>query len=177
MQLEHHFLDKSRLPWTPYYPKKAFSKCNVEYIDSVTTNAKLMPKIIAFAFMRQAFLISCSLACTETKQDWLLIFLILRQLYFITNESLLYKQQKTKAWDKLTLPLPSMKAFRISGRDLWARRERGCQTCRLNKSLPHKRKRRRCRGLPTLVWCLNESLPHKRKRLLLVFGSSELPKL
>ena len=140
MQLEHHLRVGSHLPWTPYYPKKAFLKCNVEYIDSVTTNARLMPKIIAFAFMRQAFLIPCSLACVETKQGWLLIFLILRQLYFITNESLLYKQKKTKAWDKFTLTLPSMKAsitmeettefavhagmfptsmkvFRISGRD------------------------------------------------------------
>ena len=44
--------------------------------------------------------------------------MILRQLYFITNESLLYKQQKTKAWDKFTLTLPSMKVFRISGRDV-----------------------------------------------------------
>ena len=106
----------------------------------MTTNARLIPKIIAFAFMRQAFLIPCSLACAETKQGRLLIFLTLRQLYFITNESLLYKQQKTKAWDKFTLTLPSMKAsitmeettefavhagmfptsmkvFRISGRD------------------------------------------------------------
>ena len=141
MQLEHHLWDKSHLPRTPYWPKKAFLKCNVEYIDSVTTNARLIPKIIAFAFMRQAFPIPCSLAYAETKQGWLLIFLILRQLYFITNESLLYKQQKTKAWDKFTVPLPSMKAsitmeettefavhagmfptsmkvFRISGRDL-----------------------------------------------------------
>ena len=140
MQLEHHLWVGSHLPWTPYYPKKAFSKCNVEYIDSVTTNAKLMPKIIAFAFMRQVFLISCSLACTETKQDLLLIFSTPWQLYFIKNESLLYKQEKTKAGDKFALPLPSMKAsitmeettefgaarwmirasmkvFRISGRD------------------------------------------------------------
>lgn len=69
-----------------------------------------MPKIIDFAFMRQTLPIPCILVCAETKQGRLLIFLILRQLYFITNESLLYKQQKTKAWDKITLTLPSMKA-------------------------------------------------------------------
>lgn len=140
MQIEHHLRVGSHLPWTPYYPKKAFLKCNVEYIDGVTTNARLMPKIIAFAFMRQAFLIPCSVTCVETKQDWLLLFATPWQLYFIKNESLLYKQQKTKAWDKFTLTLPSMKAsitmeettefavhagmfptsmkvFRISGRD------------------------------------------------------------
>ena len=151
MQLEHHSWGESHLPWTPYCPKKAFSKCNVEYIGSTTTNARLMPKIIAFAFMRQAFLIPCSLACVKTKQDWLLIFAALWQLYFIKNESLLYKQQKTKAGDKFALPLPSMKVsitmeettefavhagmfptsmkvFRISGRDAGAgktRRVRG----------------------------------------------------
>ena len=69
-----------------------------------------MPKIIDFAFMRQTLPIPCILVCAETKQGRLLIFLTLRQLYFITNESLLYKQQKTKAWDKFTLTLPSMKA-------------------------------------------------------------------
>ena len=141
MQLEHHLWDGSYLPWTPYWPKKAFSKCNVEYIGSVTTNARPMPKIIAFAFMRQAFLIPCSLACAKTKQDWLLIFSTPWQLYFIKNESLLYKQQKTKAGDKFTLPLPSMKVFRISGRD-----------------------DRHIGGIAISHRCLNESLPHKRKR-------------
>ena len=116
-----------------------------------------MPKIIAFAFMRQAFLISCSLACTETKQDWLLIFSTPWQLYFIKNESLLYKQQKTKAGDKFALPLPSMKAsitmeettefavhagmfptsmkvFRISGRDSFEFLiALNCQNCKLSE--------------------------------------------
>ena len=103
-----------------------------------------MPKIIAFVFMRQAFLISCSLACTETKQDWLLIFSTPWQLYFIKNESLLYKQRKTKAWDRFTLPLPSMKVFRISGRD-------GCFPCVLWRTAPASMKVFRISGRDVLL--------------------------
>ena len=126
-----------------------------------------MPKIIAFAFMRQAFLISCSLACTETKQDWLLIFSTPWQLYFIKNEILLYKQQKTKAGDKFTLSLPSMKVFRISGRDARLSTPTIAPLTRLNESLPHKRKRRlySLRPATAVSKRLNESLPYKRKRL------------